>query len=70
MATNRDRFLRLSKARLEKTKKQIELIGNLSDSTNYSYTEEEVIAIFDVLEAELEKAKNRFRKKKYKRGIH
>lgn len=63
MTVNRDRFLRLSKARLEKTTKQIQLVGNLSDKTNYSYEEEEVAYLFEKLEAELETAKNRFKSK-------
>ncbi len=61
MTVNRDRFLRLSKARLEKTIKQIELIGNLSDRTNYSYQDEEINEIFETLETELKTAKSRFK---------
>lgn len=63
MTVNRDRFLRLSKARLEKTTKQIQLVGNLSDRTNYSYEDEEVAYLFEKLEAELQTAKDRFRVK-------
>lgn len=61
MTVNRDRFLRLSKARLEKTIKQIELIGNLSDKTNYSYHDDEITELFNTLEAELKTAKSRFK---------
>lgn len=64
MASNRDRFLRLSKARVEKTIKQIELIGNMSDKTNYSYEDQEMEAIFQQLDKALNQAKDKFKSKR------
>lgn len=63
MSTNRERFLRLSKARLEKTIKQIELIGNLSDKTNYSFHDEEVAQLFNEIDQALNQAKQKFKTK-------
>ncbi|WP_038150487.1 hypothetical protein [Thiomicrorhabdus chilensis] len=63
MSTNRERFLRLSEARLEKTIKQIELIGNLSDKTNYSYHPDEVDDLFAQIDDALKQAKQKFKDK-------
>lgn len=63
MSTNRERFLRLSKARLEKTIKQIELISNLSDKTNYSYHDDEIEEMFAQIDQAVNQAKQKFKEK-------
>ena len=62
MATNsRESFVRLAENRTRKVIKNIRLIGNLSNTSNYSYSEDDVAKIFTVLETELRAARKRFR---------
>ena len=41
----------------------LNLLGNLSNKSNYSYSEEQVDAIFDAIQNELDAQRNRFAKK-------
>ena len=56
----RDRFIHLAEARTRKAIKDIRLIGNLSNRSNYSYTDSEVAKIFRTLEEELRLNRKRF----------
>jgi hypothetical protein len=56
----RDRFLRLANARVNKAIKAIGLVGNLSNRSNYSYSEEDVARIFGALDGALRSCKRRF----------
>ncbi len=58
--SNRERFIRLAEARVNKVIKGIRLIGNLSNRNNYSYDQEDVEKIFKVLKSELDFARMRF----------
>jgi hypothetical protein len=60
LSESRDRFVRLAEARTRKTIKDIRLIGNLSNRSNYSYSEEDVRKVFRVLTEELKRAQRRF----------
>ena len=60
METKRGRFIRLAEARTNKILKMIELLGNLSNTSSYEYTEEEVNQIFDTIQNELNISRNRF----------
>ena len=60
MGHSRDRFVRLAEARTSRLLKDIALLSNLSNRTNYSYTEEDVKKIFAALNAELKEAQARF----------
>lgn len=63
MATNetdRDKFIRLANKRVNNALKSIELIGNLSNRSNYDYTEEDAEKIFLALNRELKACKERF----------
>lgn len=60
MTEARDRFVHLAEARTRKTIKMIRLIGNLSNTSNYSYTEQDVAKIFNTLDQELKAARRRF----------
>ena len=60
--TKRDRFLKVAESRTNKVIQMIRLLGNCSNSNNYSYTEEEVKKIFDAIESELKASKNKFTK--------
>jgi len=55
-----DRFERLSQRRLEKTIKQIESIGRLSNRNNYAYSKDELKAMFEKLCDAIIEAKGRF----------
>jgi hypothetical protein len=61
MATNpRQKFLELAEKRVNKTIKDIRLIGNLSNRSNYKYSEDDVRTMFAALEKELRQARDRF----------
>ena len=63
MATkNRDRFIVLAENRVNRAIKDIQLIGNLSNRSNYSYTEEEAEKIIRTLEAQIKELKVLFRR--------
>jgi hypothetical protein len=56
------KFRRLAKQRGERILKDLRLLGNLSNTNNYSYTEAEVKKIFSALEEELKFSRSRFQK--------
>ena len=60
MADPRGKFVNLTEKRVNKTIKDIRLIGNLSNRSNYRYTEDDVTEIFSALEKEIKQAKERF----------
>jgi len=57
---SRERFVNLAEKRVARTIKDIRLIGNLSNRSNYAYTDEDVKKIVGVLNAELANMKKRF----------
>jgi hypothetical protein len=61
---NRARFIRLAEKRVARTIKDLRLIGNLSNRSNYSYTVEDVRKILGALEAELKNLRHRFETQK------
>lgn len=60
--TNRERFVRVAEKRLNNTIKQLQLIGNLSEKSNYSYSDEEIEKMFEILQRHLNDAHARFKK--------
>lgn len=58
-----ENFIRLAENRTNKTIDMMRLIGNLANTSNYSYTEEQVEMIFQTLETELAVQKEKFDKK-------
>tara|TARA_R110002012_G_C11503746_1_gene597636 strand:- start:683 stop:919 length:237 start_codon:yes stop_codon:yes gene_type:complete len=56
----RERFTTLANKRVNKTLKQIRLVGNLCDQTNYTYTEEETEKMYSALDDALKTMKKRF----------
>lgn len=56
----RENFVRLAETRTNKILDMIRLLGNLSNTSNYSYTKEDVNKIFSTLEKELENTKKKF----------
>ena len=49
METKRDKFVRLAEKRMENVLKGISLLGNLSNCSNYEYTEADVNKIIKTL---------------------
>ena len=57
---DRDKFVDLANKRVSKALQTIQLIGNLSNRSNYDYTEEDVAKIFRALQEEIAVCKKRF----------
>lgn len=57
---DREKFVELAGKRVSKAIKDIRLIGNLSNKSNYSYTDEDVRKIIRALEGEVKRLKQRF----------
>lgn len=62
MRNRRDKFVELAEARVSKTLKDIQLIGNLSNRSAYDFNEGDVRKIFNALQKALDSAKGRFAK--------
>ena len=60
MAKSREKFVELAEKRVKRTIKDIRLIGNLSNRSNYSYTHADVQKIARTLENEISRLKQRF----------
>jgi hypothetical protein len=56
----RDKFIELAEARVNKTLKDLQLIGNLSNRSAYEFTETDIRKIFSALQKSLDTAKARF----------
>jgi hypothetical protein len=54
------KFVELAEARVNKTLKDIQLVGNLSNRSAYDFNDGEVRKIFTALQKALESAKARF----------
>ena len=65
-AMDRQKFVQLAEARVNKALKDIQLIGNLSNRSNYDYTDEDVERIFKALAQEISACKKRFELSKRK----
>lgn len=57
---DRDKFVDLANKRVSKALQTIQLIGNLSNRSNYAYSEEDVTKIFRALQEEIAACKKRF----------
>ena len=57
---DRDKFVRLATKRVSNALKALQLIGNLSNRSNYDYTEEDVQKIFRALQEELGTCRKKF----------
>lgn len=60
MRDKRGKFTELAEARVNKTLKDIQLIGNLSNRSAYEFSEADVRKIFAALQKGLDTAKGRF----------
>ncbi len=57
---DREKFVELVEKRVRRTIKDIKLIGNLSNRSNYSYTDEDAKKIHKALQQALADMKSRF----------
>lgn len=60
MSQKRDNFVRLAESRVAKAIDSLRVIGNLSNRSNYEYTEEDARKIISALQAELAVLKGKF----------
>lgn len=60
MDQKRERFIKIAENRTNKIISMIKLLGNCSNKSNYSYTDEEVKKIFSAIENELKNSKLKF----------
>jgi hypothetical protein len=56
----RRNFIRLAEKRVSRAINDIRLIGNLSDRSNYDYSDDQVQKIFTALRREMTASRNRF----------
>jgi len=59
----RQKFIDLAEKRTQKAIKDIRLIGNLANSRNYEYSDEDVRKIYKTLNNELNEMKRKFESK-------
>jgi hypothetical protein len=57
---DRKKFVRLAEARVGRALKAIQLIGNLSNRSNYDFTDDDVTRIFKALNDEVSACRTRF----------
>ena len=58
--SSRENFIRLAEQRVNKCIKILDLIGNLSNRTNYTYSEEDVVKIIKSLQNKIKQVESRF----------
>ena len=66
----KEKFKELAEIRVNKALKSIELIGNLSNRNNYTYSDDQVKKIFAALNKSLSNSKARFNIKNGKNGFN
>ncbi len=60
MSAKSTKFIELANKRVNKTIKEIQLIGNLANKQNYNYTEQQAKQIIKALQQELDDVKHSF----------
>ena len=60
MSKSRENFVRLAENRTNKVLKQIDLLSNLSNKTNYAYTEEDIQKIFSAINKRVKDSEKKF----------
>jgi hypothetical protein len=63
LSEKRDNFIRLAEGRVTRAIDSIRVIGNLSNRSNYEYTEEDSKKIIDALQSEVNALKVQFKPK-------
>ena len=65
----RQKFVELAQKRVTRTIKDIRLVGNLSNRSNYKYTDEDARKIYRALKEALDEMKARFERKGDERAV-
>ncbi len=65
-AQKREKFNTIATNRTNKILDMLRLLGNCSNTSNYSYTDDEVKKIFDAIEKEVKEQRAKFKKDKRK----
>jgi hypothetical protein len=65
---DREKFVALANKRVTRAIKAIQLIGNLSNRSNYDYTDEDVVKILKALQHEIAACRKRFELASKKQG--
>lgn len=60
MNKNRDKFIELAEKRVTKSIKDLRLVGNLANKSNYSYSEDDAKKIVAARENELKNLRRKF----------
>jgi len=60
MSKNAEKFKELAEKRVTRAIKDIRLIGNLSNKTNYNYSDDDARKIISVLDSELKNLRKKF----------
>lgn len=61
MGRSRENFVRLAEARTSRVLRDIELLSNLANRSNYSYSETDIRAIFQSVKRAVSEAELRFK---------
>lgn len=61
MAKARENFVRLAEARTKRLLKDLDLLGNLSNRSNYSYSEDDIKIIFRAINKKMQETETRFK---------
>ena len=62
METKREKFIRLAEKRMQNTLHQIDLLANLSNKQQYSYTEEDVSKMLKALKEAVSNVEHSFKR--------
>lgn len=60
MRDKRQKFVEIAEKRISRLIKDIRLIGNLSNKSNYTYTDEDVRKIFTAIDNEVRASRRKF----------
>ena len=60
MSKSRENFVRLAESRTNKVLKDLDLLSNLSNRSNYAYSEKDVQKIFTVIAKKLKMVQSKF----------
>lgn len=66
MNSKQENFKRMAESRTNKIIDMIDLLGNLCNTSYYEYTDDQIDAIFNAIQSELDKTKEKFNKDKGK----
>jgi len=60
MESRREKFVELAEKRVTRTLKDIRLVGNLANKSNYAYEDQDIKKILSAIEAEVKNLRRRF----------